>query len=196
MHTGLYKERITKWLGSKYYPLFLVLLTFVLTAPTLWGGLALDDYIQKSSYLGFNVKPGTASPLGLFTFLNGDPGETRKMMETGGVAWWAGSNLKIKFMRPITELSHLLDYTLWLDYPVFMHLHSNIWYMLLVFLVTLLYRRFLGHTVTAGLAALLFAIASIHTSSIGWLASRSSLIVTVFSIGVLMAHGPMARKRK
>jgi len=47
-------------------------------------------------------------------------------------------------------------------YPAVMHAHSLMWFGLLVVAVTLLYRRLMGLTLAAGLAALLYAVDDAH----------------------------------
>ena len=69
-----------------------------------------------------------------------------------------------------------------------MHVHSLLWFVLLLFLVTKFYRRILGPTWLAGLAVLLFAVEDGHGSPVGWICNRNILIAASFGIGCLIAH--------
>jgi len=80
----------------------------------------------------------------------------------------------------------MLDYALWPDRPELMHLHSLVWLGALVATAALFYRRVLGATWVAGLAALLYAIDDAHALPAAYLANRNALIATFFGVGSLV----------
>ena len=53
-----------------------------------------------------------------------------------------GAQLKVAFYRPLSSLTHRLDYALFPDAPRLMYLHSIAWLALALHLVARLYRRF------------------------------------------------------
>jgi hypothetical protein len=63
-----------------------------------------------------------------------------------------------------------------------MHAHSLLWLGALVVAVALLYRRILGPTWVAGLAALLYAIDEAHAAPAAYIANRNALIATCFGV--------------
>jgi hypothetical protein len=69
-----------------------------------------------------------------------------------------------------------------------MHAHSLIWFALLVAAAAAFYRRTLGATWLAGLAACFFAIDDAHAIAATWIASRNILLGTLFAILALIAH--------
>src|SRR5579875_520170 len=97
-------------------------------------------------------------PSDMFGFFRGDAARTLREMDVGFFTWWTDPEIKGEFLQALTVLTHRLDYWLWPNSVVLMHLHNLFWYAMLVAATALLYRRIMGRTVTAGLAALLFAI--------------------------------------
>src|SRR5690606_7960320 len=69
---------------------------------------------------------------GLFSFLDGNPERTRVLMEQGMVPWWTLPEVQYAFWRPVTELTHALDYRFWPQQPVLMHLHSLVYFALVI----------------------------------------------------------------
>ena len=49
-------------------------------------------------------------------------------------------NFKVCFFRPLSTLTHWVDYLLWPDAPILMHLQSLMWFGILVLLTALLPR--------------------------------------------------------
>jgi hypothetical protein len=44
--------------------------------------------------------------------------------------WWSDPTIHIDFARPLTALTHVLDYALWPGTPALRHLHSLLWFAL------------------------------------------------------------------
>jgi hypothetical protein len=183
------QKHFTKWLSHRYLPLVLALLAMALALPSLWAGLLADDFTQR------NILQGTpfaakffGSPLAMFDFVDGNPERTRKLMDIGFMPWWSLENVRVTFWRPVTALTHWLDYRLWPDHFPLMHLHSLVWFGMLVFVITLLYRRFMGVGWVSGLAALLYTIDDAHAIPVCWLANRNGLLAAFFGLLALLAH--------
>jgi len=62
----------------------------------------------------------------MFAFFDGNPARTNRMMDVGFMPWWVYPGMRASFWRPLTVLTHLLDYRLcrsaWL-----MHAQSLAW---------------------------------------------------------------------
>jgi len=156
--------------------------------PSLSAGLLLDDYHHRLLMRGSDSPVRLLeSPLDLFRFFDGDPQRTQQLKDLGMVPWWA-TNAKAAFWRPISSLTHWLDYTLWPDSLSLMHAQSILWYGLLVLCVALLYRRFATTVAVAAIAALLFAFDDTHATPVGFLANRNALIAATFGVLALLAH--------
>jgi hypothetical protein len=130
----------------------------------------------------------------MFRFFLGDPERTTRVMALGFFPWWTYPGLKAEFCQIVTVWTHRLDYALWPDSPVLMHVHSLVWFGALVAAVACLYRQMFGLTSVAGLAALLFAIDDAHGTQAGFLANRNILIATLFGVLGLIAHDAWRRK--
>lgn len=175
--------------GSKA-PLVLAMVAMVLVIGTMGTGIYFDDYIHRLKLKAPHLLPPSEYGVigGLFAFGTGDPEHIREAMDHGLVPWWAYANLKVAFFRPISAMSHWLDYTLWPNAPYLMHLQSILWLGAFVFLAALAYRRIMSPLWIAGLAALLFAIDDAHGIPAGWLANRNALIAAVWGLSALICH--------
>ncbi len=172
-------------------PLFLALLSMALTLPALWVGWQLDDHSQRFLMLGRAQE--SFSGMEAFSVLRGDPVELAQFVESGILPWWTPADFKMAFFRFLTLTTAWLDYRLWPESPALMHLHSLVWFGALVAAAALLYRRVLGTTVAAGLAALLYAVDDAHAAPAAWLANRNALLATLFGILCLLAHDQWRR---
>ena len=173
-----------KWLSDPRRLPLLVLIGMALTLPALNAGLMLDDFIHWSLLTGqsHGAKPG--SPWGLFNFFDGHGDKILNMKTTGQVMWWAADDVRLSFWRPMAEWTHWLDYQLWPDSPVLMHLHSTLWYGLLIWLLGRLYQQLYhaSSNTQAALATLVFAFSSLHLTPVTWLAARNQLIAGCFTV--------------
>lgn len=161
----------------------------MLTLPSLGAGLLFDDYHHKLLMQNSDSPLRLLSaPWDMFRIIEGDPRRNAELMDYGILAWWADVNIKGAFWRPIASLTHWLDYLLWPGTPALMHAQSIVWYALLVAAAALFYRRFGGLGVSAGLAALLYAVAGAHATPVGFLANRNALIAALFGVLCLMTH--------
>ncbi len=170
-------------------PALLGLLAALLAAPALWTGWQFDDYGQRELLL---ARPGLAgigpATLELFTFLDGDPARTLARADRGELAWWTLPAARTAFWRPLSGLTHWLDYQLWPGRPALMHLHSLIWLAALTAAVARLYRRVGGPPALAGLAAALYALDDAHGFAAAWLANRNALCAALLGVLALLAH--------
>jgi hypothetical protein len=180
------------------WPFVAAAIGILLASPALRLGFFLDDYHQRAGLvdppvtgIGYVTARGTAD---LFRFFDGTPARVQAAMEVGVVPWWTNPAARISFYRPLSALTHQLDYLLWPDSPMAMHAHSLAWFALLVLVTAALYRRLLGATAVAGLATLLFAIDDAHATALVWIAQRNILPAAVFGMLALLAHDRWRRR--
>jgi hypothetical protein len=178
--------RLRALLTHRRAPLILAVLALLLTLPALGGGFVMDDYFHRNVLLR-RGEWSAARPLwDLFAFVPADPAAW--MRNSGLPPWWSSPGVLIHFARPLTALTHMLDYALWPDSAVLQHLHSLFWYALAVGLAAALYRRLFDSPIVAGAAGLLFAVADSHAMAVGWLSGRNGLLCLVCGLGALHLH--------
>jgi len=176
------------------WPLAAALIAVILTLPAIGAGLRFDDYHAKILFLHpdspFRLMD---SPLDLFRFCKGS-GQMAQLKDMGA-PWYTSDNLRAGFWRPLASATHWLDYLLWPNWPSLMHFHSILWYAAAAAVVACAYRRFMGQTVAAGLAALLYAVEDAHGMVVGFVANRNDLPAIVFGVLALLVHDRWRRER-
>lgn len=191
------RGRLARLLASPWIALAAVVIALLLTHSVVHNGLDGDDYYHRAVLSGSErFGEQLRGPQAMFRFLPGDPELARRSMDVGFLPWWTDPEIKAEFFQLITVQTHILDYWLWPDRPDLMHVQSLVWFALLVFLAAKFYRRILGPTWMAGLAALLFAIEDGHGTPVGWVCNRNILIAASFGIGCLIAHDAWRREGK
>jgi hypothetical protein len=184
-----------RFLSSPALPFVLVAVALVLSVPSLFTGWQQDDLVHRFYLLGNpDVTGERLSPLRLFDFMDGDSSRTHKLIDIGVVPWWTLPTIRLSFWRPLSSLTHWLDYLLWPQSSVLMHLQNLFWLAALVAATTLLYRRLLGTPWVAGLAALFFALDDAHGLPAGWIANRNALVAGLFGVLVLLVHDRWRRE--
>ncbi|MBP1691972.1 MAG: hypothetical protein H6Q32_1324 [Bacteroidetes bacterium] len=174
---------------SRYLPLYLAIAGIALTLPALWSGWQQDDLIHRYYLLGNPDPQGEiVAPLDMFKFLDGDSANTTRMMNLGVLPWWTDPHIRLAFWRPLSALTHWLDYRLWPESSLLMHAQSLLWFGGLIAVMALLYRRLMGAAWVGGLAALLYALDDAHGLPAGWLANRNALVAAFFGVLALLLY--------
>ena len=183
------KRFIERVLGHRSLPYICAGIGLLLVLPSAWIGWQQDDLTQRFFLHGYADTTGHgAANLEIFTFLTGNPAQAKVLMDMGVAPWWTLPTLRLAFWRPLAALTHYLDYLLWPESPLLMHVQSLVWFIALVIAGAYLYRRYLGVNVTAGLAALFFALDDVHGLAAGWIANRNSLLALLAGCIVLLVH--------
>lgn len=189
-------HKLRLWLAHPRAPWIAVTLGVVLTLSSLGNGLVLDDLYHRQVLLEGVGYMGRPRPFWeLFTFFPDDASLREAARNQGIWPWWMGE-VVITFMRPVSSLTHALDYALWPEAPWLMHLHSVIWYGALLTLAAVLYRRLLGRRdapaegshLAVGVATVGYALDAGHGLPVGWLATRNMVVASTFALATLIAH--------
>lgn len=177
--------------------LFAVVLGSVLALTSVGSRLALDDYVLGLAARGAPEIPGFAQEnFDLFTFTTGRAKDNLELIEQGFLLpWWTDPELKIAFFRPLTSLTHRLDFALWPDSPRVMYAHSLAWFALLLALVAVLYKRLEIDPKLATLALVLYALDDAHGAALSWLSNRNALLATIFGVLALILHDRSRKSR-
>ena len=153
------KDFVAAVARSGYFPVAAATLGVVLSLPALRAGMILDDFYHREVLRGDSAyRDLLGPPSEMFRFFLGDPVRTGRIMDIGGFPWWTDPTVKAEFLQAITVLTHRLDYALWPDSPALMHAHSLFWLGAAVATAAVFYRRIMGPTWVAAVAALLFAV--------------------------------------
>jgi hypothetical protein len=191
-----------RWLGSRRLPAVLVVVAVALSLPAVGRELLNDDYMQRAILAGPSpfvdrlaekgLAPdgsGSLGPILSDLFVAVAPGKNLDALKAyGAVPWWTYEGYRVAFWRPAAALTHWLDYRLFPDRPVWMHLHSILWFAAVAWLVAALYRRFIDAAAVAGLAALLFVLEDSTFFPTMWIANRNLLICLFFGLLAILAH--------
>jgi hypothetical protein len=122
----------------------------------------------------------------LYRFIVGTPAANRVAMEAGVIPWWSAPELRVRLVRPLASILFAVDHRVFGNAPLGYHLHSIVWYAVLVAVVGLLLRQVLPRA-TAHLAMLVFALSSAHVLPFGWISCRHSVMAATFGLlGVAM----------
>lgn len=178
-------------LGRQRVIVWLVLTALVLTLPSLICGLTGDDYFNRAVILqNTDIRGVPRSPFDAFAFVfsREDPAFIKQGINAGIYPWWTHPQLQVAFFRPLSSVTHWLDFKLFGDSVWLMHIHSLLWYALLVLVAGLFYKQFLAPFWIAGLAALLYAIDHSHAFGAASLCNRNAVIAAVFGFLTLLAH--------
>ena len=178
-------------------PFIAPLLAVVFSFPAIFLGLLADDFLMKARILGDTpIPPARNVALDLFVLAPRTIDGNQAFADAAMLPWWHSLDTKTAFLRPLSALTHQLDYSLWPESPVLMHVHSLIWLGLAVLVVAFLYRRLHGAGLAAGLACLLFAMEDSHAGPAGWIANRNALPALVLSVLALISHDVWRKDRR
>lgn len=170
-------------------PIMLMVLVFILLLPILVASLNPVDYAQMSKFVQKKDKT-PYSIAGMYSFFNNkvDVINNKKDISTFLPAWWCEKNIRINFWRPLSEITHAFDMLMWPKSSMMMHLHTILWFVCMVGIIAVCYRRIMGIGWPAGLAAFLYAIDDAHGTAIVWWSNRHVIIATIFSVLAIIVH--------
>lgn len=162
-----------------------VAIAALLGLATLGLGFFADDYAHHAA-LDHRFR-GAPPFWDLFRFANGNPDDTRLLIEQGIVPWWTVDELKIRFIRPISSCLFSLDYWLFGKRAWPAHLISLAWWIALVLVVGRLLRGLLSDRV-ARLAQLVFVLSPAHVITYAWLSARNGLMAATLALLGWLLH--------
>ena len=159
----------------------------LLTLPSVNKGLVADDFFHWEVLTNRidNSQPGSVR--GMFSFADGNAERTRKFMEEGIFPWWSSETVRLSFWRPLSEMTHWLDYALWPKSIPLMHIQSMLWYGLVILALGFWLRSIDTNKSRAGLATWIYAISATHGTVVGWIANRNALVAAFFALLSLIA---------
>jgi hypothetical protein len=180
-------------------PQFALPLALLIALTVNWRSLSLgwfgDDYVHMRFAL--QQLHGEASDRASWNLFDDRraPGAAIDGHETlfGPLPWWTSPSFSFALLRPLSAWSQLLDYALWPNSPMLMHLHNIALFGVILFIAGALYRRWLGLGVAFWIAVVFYAIDDSHSIGTAWIASRNTLLATLFGLSTLWAFDSHAR---
>jgi hypothetical protein len=163
------------------FPALLVVLAIVVHLPAITTEFILDDYLHEAMLEG--RFPGDRAGWDLYNFV--DDANREALAATGLVPWWSHPGLQIRFFRPLSAWLLGVDHALFSGAPLPMHLHSLLWWGLVVLAALWLYRAVLSPRVAA-FAITIFVLAPAHAMPLAWLANRDALLSLAFGVPALV----------
>jgi len=162
-----------------------LLLGLLVQLPTLGVGFFADDYAQQL------VLAGERGPVPVPRWSLYDWGTAEEWRAFGaeheGLPWWTGSDWRIRFFRPLTSLTLVLDHALWGQDARGYHATNLILWLALLVVAHRLYLA-LGLGPRAGLAGLIvLALSDASAIPVGWIANRNALLEALLAAGAVLA---------
>jgi len=198
----IFTAKVAGCMESKYTPIVAACVAAVLMLPALNAGFIQDDMFHRVRLVDPALLPPifhemgwippdagtvTAAMRDMHSFSRTKEG-VDKLKDVGMCPWWTAKDWQFANWRPLDSFTHWLDYRLFPNSPRLMHLHNILWFAAVVFLLTLLYRRFITPIGIASLAALLYIIDDNNYFPVMWIANRNLILALCFSILTLLLH--------
>jgi hypothetical protein len=150
----------------------------------LSGGFHGDDYVQLSMLAG--RFPVERSVFDLYRFADIER-DGRALIDAGYLPWWSAPDLRIAMFRPLSSLLLAVDYQLFGTEALGYHLHSMLWWGLVLGAAALVLFQVLPAP-AASFALFLFAIDESHSGAVAWVANRATSVATFFALLGVWLH--------
>lgn len=150
-------------------PLILALIHIFLALPAVLSGWMNDDYFFDTPLYE------TDAPLGYYDFM-------AQFKEAHLHPWWTSPDYQLRFFRPLASLSIHLDFLVGGGAPLFAHLDSLMWSLVMLFGGFAIFRQILHEDRTRKWAMIIFTLSVCHTWAAGWVAARHSVMSGAFTV--------------
>lgn len=189
-------------LAHRHLPVVLAVAAFIIMLPALRAGLLNDDLCHRAELIGlsrineqlFDVgladeDSGRLSKAVSDLFVSVSPDKNLERLKNyGALPWWTYEGLRVSFWRPVSSFTHWLDYRVFANSVVMMHVHNILWFTAVIFLVSILYRQLIKPGWIAGLAAVLYVLDDNSYFPAMWIANRNIFLSLFFAVLTLLAH--------
>lgn len=194
------------WLGaflnrlelSRKGGLLLVLLLTVLShVPTNFNNLSTDDYLIRANIMGdpelYEMGFSKANPdksfvqrlTDAFHFYTPSAGTLQEYQDYGNLPWWAGKEATMNPLRPLSAITHWVDFQIAPDSFAWQAGHSLLYLLLYAWCSYRLFWRFSQRPSIAVLASLLLVLDHSHYLNFNWVAARNVFIAGALGCAML-----------
>lgn len=180
-----------QWFVAKLTLKRIVLIFLLLVLPIVFAPYHADDFFHLLilSHDAMLERGGDGSVFGLFSFVDNNIEHRQQLLRYGVLPWWASENYHFRFWRPLGEITHWFDYTVFGANPLPAHLHSILWFLLACIPFYYLVKKTLSDNRSLLLLCMaLFMWDGQHIGTISWIANRSALIALTFALWALYSH--------
>lgn len=178
-------ERITSVLSRPRAVAWIALFGSVMSLPAIATGLVGDDFALPKALRERGV-------FGAFAFHASDPQLRRSALlaarDAGHTPWWVDPDFHQAFLRPLSSVSHALDFALWPDAIWMMHLTNIALYALIILIAGALYRRLEFSRPALGIATLFYAVNGSHSMTVAWISGRNTLLAVMLGLTAVLCH--------
>ncbi len=184
-------KRMSVFSGHKRLPWVFAVLAVIVMLPCLGSGFMEDDHmtIMRLKGLSDNLPSIQGNHLlDMHTTADGKPENTLKFMEEGRFPWWTAEHYKHAMFRPLSALTHYVDWHFLGQRAWPMHATNILLYAAAVFVLVLMYRRFLSPAWVAALAGLMYLLNASNAAAVGWISARNAPLPAIFIILVIYFH--------
>lgn len=192
-------EKLSNVLKARYAIWLFLLFVLITHIPTGKSDLAVDDFVQWAAVTqpdvladkGFHIADSNNSfkdtIFNSFLFMSADNSATQELKEYGALPWWTPDGATMHMFRPLSALTHWLDYK-YLDNVFLMQLHS-VFYLLLLAASLYCFYRVIGCPSWVPLLAVgLFVFSYSMPFNLNWLAARNAILAPMFGIWAMIFH--------
>ncbi|MDP6931599.1 MAG: hypothetical protein QGG40_01725, partial [Myxococcota bacterium] len=171
-----------------------LLIAALLSIPCLWTPFLMDDLMHQQkldAWVGsVQGMPGYSEAFGLpelYVFFGGDVEAQTRAIEQGAVPWWVLPELRISFLRPLSSLSLVVDRLIWGHWPGGYQVQNTLWWMLLITVYGMCWRRWLNPVILA-LALVGLAVDDSFFVASHWTANRNATVSLALGGLGLISH--------
>jgi hypothetical protein len=164
-----------------------IVFTVLVRLDVLAGPLLADDWDHYAMHAG--IYPRARAPLDRFRFVSADAEDRKALLESGRLPWWTDRDIHLAVFRPLSSALTVLDFGVLngAHVPAILHLHSIVWWTVLIVGVAGLFRQ-LFPPLAAAIAVLLYALSNCHGVPLAWIANRSEIVAIALVVWGLRAH--------
>lgn len=190
------------------YSLFLFYALLHMCVFTL-NNYATDDYMQDIYAQGSARLEATGLLKGIrvndmsffvnnqFNFFDPQSGNDEAMRNYGALPWWTKDGAMLHLWRPVSSMTHWIDYRFWPESPGFMQAHNGVWLFAGFLLVAMLFRKILPAQSVLVPALLVYGLDISIAPVVGWIAARNSLLVICFlALTLYFFHQSFTQKNR
>lgn len=192
--------RLVDLLNQRQALMMLLIIALLASAFSFRFQLSTDDYMQwavfespqalveKELVVPKETQSFWHQIANQFNFFDREMGKQASLRAWGAIPWWTDPDASLHLFRPLSSMTHWLDYQLWPENTLAMIVHGVFYYLLLVVVVFGLYKKIMPSVGIAGIATLFFIMDPSVKYALTWIASRNAVLTALFGMVAILLH--------